>query len=117
MFGAIEKTNKIAVLTFAGVRRRSGLCVKQGDPVSPSSILFRAPTQTDQPTEITEAKSEFWLESEWGKRLPTLYEQVFFQKGGFALLMHWAEVEEEEEKDDDRTAKQRYRDQQQKWAR
>jgi hypothetical protein len=91
--------------------------VRQGDPVPPSSVLFRALTRADQPTEITEARSELRLESEWGKRLPTLYEQVFFQKGGFALLMLWAEVEEEEEKDDDRTAKQRYQDQQQKWAR
>jgi hypothetical protein len=31
--------------------------------------------------------------------------------------MLWAEIEEEEEIDDDRTAKQRYKDQQEKWRR
>lgn len=102
---------------YRNVTRFPTMCLKKGDPVPPSSTLFRAPVQTDHPTEITEARSEFWLESEWGKRLPMLYEQVFFQKGGFALLMLWAEIEEEGEKDDERTAKQRYRDQQQKWVR
>ena len=93
------------------------MCVRRGDPVPPSSTLFRVAVQTDHPTELAEVRSELWLESEWGKRLPMLYEQVLFQKKGFALLMLWAETDTEEEKDDDRTAKQRFRDQQQKWYR
>jgi Zn-dependent peptidase ImmA (M78 family) len=100
---------------YRNFTRFPALCVKQEDPVPPSSILFRAKHQTDHPTDLVEARSEFWLETEWGKRLPPLYEQVFFQSGGFALLMLWAEISEEEEADDERTAKQRYRDQQQKW--
>jgi Zn-dependent peptidase ImmA (M78 family) len=102
---------------YRNVTRFPKLCVRSGDAVPPSSILFRARRQTDHATELTEARSEFWLESEWGRRLPTLYEQVAFQDGGFALMMLWAEINEEEEKDDDRTSKQRYRDQQQKWMR
>lgn len=102
---------------YRNVTRFPKFCIRTGDAVPPSSILFRAARQTDHPTELVEARPEFWLESEWGKRLPALYEQVAFQNGGFALLMLWAEVEEEEEKDDNRTSKQRYQDQQQKWAR
>jgi hypothetical protein len=63
-------------------------------------------------SEITERGAEFWIESEWGKRLPTLYEQVFFQQEGFALLMLWAEIAEdadEVDEDESRTAKERYR--------
>lgn len=93
------------------------MCVQYGDPVPASSSLFQAIAQTDRPSELKEARSEFWLASEWGKPLTKLYEQVFFQQGGFALLLLWAEIEEEEEKDDERTAKQRYQDQQQKWTR
>jgi Zn-dependent peptidase ImmA (M78 family) len=113
---AVTKENRINKI-YRNVTRFPTMCVKQGDPVPPSSILFRASAQAERPTELTEARSELWLESEWGKRLPALYEQAFFQKGGFALLMLWAEVEEEEEKDDDRTSKQRFRDQQQRWTR
>jgi hypothetical protein len=93
------------------------LCVRKGDNVPPSSVLFRARHITDRPTDLVEARSEYWLETEWGKRFPPLYEQALFQQGGFAIIMLWAETREEEEKDDERTAKQRLRDQQEKWVR
>lgn len=93
------------------------MCVRRGDRVPSSSIFFREARQTARASEVVEAASEAWLETDWGKRLPTLYEQVFFQTGGYALLMLWAEVIEEEEIDDDRTSKQRFRDQQQRWNR
>jgi hypothetical protein len=85
--------------------------------VPSSSILFRAKHQTEQPTDLVEARSEYWLESEWGTRMPALFEQVAFQKGAFALMMLWAEVREEKEKDDERTALERYREQREKWNR
>jgi Zn-dependent peptidase ImmA (M78 family) len=102
---------------YRNITRFPAMCVRQGDPVPASSVLHKVIAQTDRPSELTEAQSEFWLVSEWGRRLPKLYEQVFFQQSGFAILMLWAEIEEEEEKDDERTAKQRYQDQQQKWNR
>jgi len=89
------------------------LCVRSGDAVPPKSLLFRAPHQTDGPTELSEARAEDWLQSDWGKPLPTLYEQVFFQRDDFAMILLWAEIEEEEEKDDERTSKQRLQDRQQ----
>jgi hypothetical protein len=102
---------------YRNITRFPRLCVVRGNAVPASSILFRAPVQTERPTDLVEAQSEYWLESEWGSRLPTLYEQVIFQNGGFALLMLWAEIHEEQEKDDERTSKQRFQDQQQKWVR
>jgi hypothetical protein len=39
---------------------------------------------------IAEARAEAWLESEWGKRMPELSEQVYPQQGGFSLIMLWA---------------------------
>jgi hypothetical protein len=82
-------------------------------------MLFRATKQLDHPTEVGETRAEHWLESEWGKRLPLLYEQVFFQQGGFALILLWAELPDEDESDpeDDMTSKQRMQSRQTKWAR
>lgn len=95
------------------------LCVKSGMAVPASSMLFRIAKQFERPSPVEEARAEFWLETNWGQPLPKLYEQVFFQQGGYALLMLWAEVKDEEEfdPDEDRTAKQRLQDRQAKWNR
>lgn len=91
------------------------LSVSDGDPVPASSALIRTKPQLSHPTGIEEARPEDWLQSDWGKPMPVLFEQVFFQQDGFALIMLWAEVEEDEEdRDEDRTSKQRYQDQQQR---
>ena len=82
------------------------------------SLLFRAAKQLNHPSIISEARAEIWLESDWGKPLPGLYEQVFFQQNGFALIMLWAELVDEEESDgwEDKTSKQRLQERQAKWA-
>lgn len=102
---------------YRNATRFPAMCVRRGDSVPSSSVLFREPRQTARASEVIEASSEAWLESDWGKRLPSLYEQVFFQGSGYALVLLWAEVIEKEEIDDDRTSKQRFRDQQRRWAR
>lgn len=95
------------------------LCLKSGMPIPASSSLFRAARQFECPTEIGEARSEQWLESTWGKELPSLYEQIFFQQGGFALIMLWAESSEEQEFDpeEDMTSKERLRERQARFTR
>ena len=89
------------------------------DAVVPaSSLLFRAPKHLTQPSSIVEARPEAWLESDWGKPLPGLYEQIFFQQNGFALIMLWAELLDEEDNDDgwgEKTSKQRLQERQAKW--
>lgn len=93
------------------------MSVKVGSPVPRQSVFHRAPKTLDAPSAIEEVAPETWLQSDWGKRLPKLYEQVFFQQDGFALLMLWAEPaeEEEEDADEDRTSKQRLQDRQSRW--
>jgi Zn-dependent peptidase ImmA (M78 family) len=73
------------------------LCVWAGSPVPTASSLFHAVRQLDHPSSIVEARAELWLESDWGKTLPALYEQVFFQQNGFALIMLWAELPDDED--------------------
>jgi hypothetical protein len=60
-----------------------------------------------------------WLKSDWGKPLPTLYEQVLLQRDGYALIMLQAEYPTDEDNDhdpdEDRTAKQRYQNRIARW--
>ena len=94
------------------------LCVIKGDPVPPSSIFHRLPTTPGQISDMVEARAQYWLESDWGTPLPQLYEQVAFQREGFAMVLLWAEhSEEEDDGDDDRTSKERLRDRQAVWRR
>ena len=84
--------------------------------VAPGSTLPRLNVPTSSPGSLSRmeiGRSEFWLESEWGKRLPRVYEQVLFQKDTFALIMLWCEESEDDEDydpEEGKTAKERYRD-------
>lgn len=89
--------------------------VSNGALVPRNSLFHIAAGRGAELSDIAENGAELWVESQWGKRLPTLYEQVFFQQEGFALLMLWAELAEEDEEEDEdeaRTSKQRYRNRQ-----
>lgn len=87
------------------------LCVNYGVPVPKKSLFHHAPARKTNPSSIQENGAELWIESDWGKKLPTLYEQVFIQQEGYALLMLWAELPEEDDEDEDenRTSKERLR--------
>jgi hypothetical protein len=106
---------------YSAFSRFPRLCIARGAAVPPSSLFHRAKKQLVEPSEVVEARAEFWLESEWGTRLPELYEQVFFQQGGFALILLWAESQTAEDDDWDpdaeKTAKERLRDRQARWSR
>jgi hypothetical protein len=103
---------------YQDIGRFPRLGVRLGTPVPAGSLLFRAAKQLNHPSTISEARAEICLESDWGKPLPGLYEQVFFQQNGFALIMLWAELVDEEESDgwEDKTSKQRLQERQSKWG-
>lgn len=87
------------------------ISVNYGDAVPAKSLFHHEPARKANPTTIQENGAELWIESDWGKKLPTLYEQVFLQQEGFAILMLWAEISDEDEvdEDDNRTSKERLR--------
>lgn len=88
------------------------VCVSFGDPVPAKSLYHYKPGLKSNPSSIQENGAELWIESEWGKKLPTLYEQVFLQQEGFALVMLWAEIADEDDEtdeDENRTSKERLR--------
>lgn len=90
------------------------LCVSKSDPVPKASRLFREKERGGAPTDFDETLAAQWLKSDWGKRLPALYEQVLLQRDGYALIMLQAELptdeDDDHDPDEDRTAKQRYQD-------
>ncbi|MDR3488656.1 MAG: ImmA/IrrE family metallo-endopeptidase [Bradyrhizobium sp.] len=103
---------------YRDVRRYPLMCVKVGDAVPPSSALFRGPKELGQASDLVEARAELWLQSEWGKPMAELSEQVMLQQNGYALILLWAEVQGEEEEydpDAERAAKERYRERQARW--
>jgi hypothetical protein len=89
-----------------------------GATVPANTLFHRAGHQLNVPSQVVEASAEAWLESEWGKPLPALFEQVYPQQDGYALIMLWAEAAAQDEDDDpdaERTSKQRYQDRQSRW--
>lgn len=100
--------------------RFSFLALAKGDPIPRASIYHRAEKILAQPSDIVEAKAEFWLRSDWGQRLPELYEQVLFRRDGYAFILLWvekAETPDDHDPEEDRTSKQRLADRQARYSR
>jgi len=87
------------------------LSVQQKNKVPDGSTYWRLGTTDSNPSELREVVSGQWLQSDWGKRLPELYEQVLRQQRGFALILLWPELPEEDndefDPDENRTSKER----------
>jgi Zn-dependent peptidase ImmA (M78 family) len=95
------------------------LGVQAGEDVPKPSIYWRAKNELVELTSLKEVAAGQWLESEWGKPLPELYEQVLYQQLGFALVLLWAEfkeVDEEFDPDEERTSKQRLAERRGRWT-
>jgi hypothetical protein len=86
------------------------LAMKEGDEIPKGSSYWRIPKTRISPSELSEVVSGQCLASEWGKRLPDLYEQILHQQMGSSLVLLWPETAEEDDEsdpDENRTAKQR----------
>ncbi len=91
------------------------LTVDPGTAVPAHTLFYRAGHKQNVPSVIAEARAEAWLQSDWGKPMPELCEQVYLQKDGYALVLLTAEPAAEDEGydlDAERTAKERYQDRQ-----
>lgn len=95
------------------------LSIKPGDPVPPSSVFHRAKQVLVQPSDMVEANAAGWVQSEWGRRMPDLSEQVLFRQNGYAFILLWSDTvaDDDYDPDEDRTSKQRLADRQARYAR
>lgn len=90
------------------------LGIERGNAVPQNSLYHSsAATGIKNITGIQEVLADLWIKSDWGKRLPMVYEQVVHQQKGFAMILLWAEAEVDEEdaidEDENRTSKERLR--------
>ena len=102
---------------YRDISRFPRIALRRAMPIPKSSLLFCATQQLTHPSIMDDARAEAWLESYWGKPLP-LYGQMFFQRGGFALIVFWAEMPDEDEADEweETTSKQRLQERQARWV-
>jgi len=77
------------------------ITVDWGAPIPKGSLLLRKRHEFSVASEIEETDSAVWLDVSRGRRAPTLFEQVYPQQGGYALIMLSIEAAEEEEDEAD----------------
>jgi hypothetical protein len=98
--------------TFAVVVAHNGLVLRAhkspkfphiaapyGKRVPAGSLYHRQNLQRHVASEVTDTVADTWIDVEFGRRAPELYEQVYPQQDGYALIMLWLELPEEEEVD------------------
>jgi hypothetical protein len=89
-------------------------------PVPAGTVFHRPLLPVRVASDVVETLPDNWINVERGKRAPALYEQVYLQSNGFALIMLWLEQDNDQDEDydpdADRTAKERYKDQQSRKA-
>lgn len=82
-----------------------------GTPVPGTSNLYGPPATTGN---MQECVSATWFDNAKAR----LYEQIHWQKDGYALILLWAELPDEEDHDEygEMTSKERYRHQQERYG-
>jgi hypothetical protein len=70
--------------------------------VPKGSLLLRKRHDMSVASEMHESDAALWLDVSWGKRSPKLYEQVYPQQNGYALILLSIEAQKENDEADDR---------------
>jgi IrrE N-terminal-like domain len=73
------------------------LRVWRGDPLSPRSHTIRAAGDVGSVSDLDEVDSAEWLETQYGRRAPSVFEQVHVQDGGYRLTFLTADRDEDDE--------------------
>jgi Zn-dependent peptidase ImmA (M78 family) len=75
---------------------------KRGQDVPRGSSYYKGPHSQGTVSDFRECLADVWIEVQRGERAPTLYEQIYSQQNGFALIMLHLEKRDEEEEAEDR---------------
>ena len=80
-----------------------------GAPVPTASLFHRGNHQPNAPSAMSECLPDHWINVTRGTRAPALYEQVYRQRDGYALLMLQLEqVADDDAEDEDREVERRW---------
>jgi len=85
-----------------------------GAPVPSASLLHRNSHRPNVPSAMTTCLPDHWVEVTRGTRAPELYEQIYVQRDGYALILlqleqDAAEDEEHEDQQLERSWEARFR--------
>ena len=58
-----------------------------GSPVPEQSLFHRSPHQPSIPSDIAACSPDLWIDVKRDLRAPSLYEQVYLQQSGFAMIL------------------------------
>jgi Zn-dependent peptidase ImmA (M78 family) len=76
------------------------ITVRWGDPVPERSLLMRKKHQISVASEIDEADAALWFDVSRGNKPPALYEQVYPQQKGYALILLSIEPADDDDEGD-----------------
>jgi Zn-dependent peptidase ImmA (M78 family) len=108
---AIVVTHNGVVLRAHRSLKFPRLSAPHGKRVPGGSVFHRPSLQRHAASDVVDTVADTWIEVEYGRPAPELFEQVYLQQSGFALILLWVEKPDEEaDADDDRTSKQRLQD-------
>lgn len=93
--------NGVVQRTYRNQRRFPFIVVRKGQMVPTGSTFHRKVLKEGTPGNVDSVLPETWIDVEWGKRAPGLYEQICFRAKGHALIMLWYEAADEEADSDD----------------
>lgn len=111
--------NGIVRRRYANKKRFPFITATTGKPVPKGSSFQLAGNRVGYPSDLRTVVPDLWIDVQRGAAAPSITEQVYLQASGFAMIMLWYEPAEgdEEEENDERTAKERWRDEQDRWRR
>jgi Zn-dependent peptidase ImmA (M78 family) len=77
--------------------------VGNGDAVPAGSLYFRGKHDRGVPSDMKETEPGNWIEVKRGERAPTLFEQVYLQQRGFALILLQLVKPDDEDEEEERS--------------
>ncbi|MCJ2069709.1 ImmA/IrrE family metallo-endopeptidase [Methylobacterium sp. J-030] len=80
-----------------------------GRAVPARSLLHRGPHDRGVASDFAECVADLWVDVRRGERAPKIYEQVYVQRDGCALVLLHAETVDEEEEDEERQLEDSWR--------
>jgi Zn-dependent peptidase ImmA (M78 family) len=85
------------------------LAISPGQALPARSLFHRGPHDLGVASRFSECTPDHWIEVKRGERSPPIYEQIYMQRDGFALVLLHIESVDEDEAEEDRQIEESWR--------
>lgn len=75
---------------------------KHGQTVPNGSLFYKSRREPGAISDVRRCLPDIWIDVEWGKKSPELYEQILGQQNGFSMIMLHTTQPDEDEEDEER---------------